>query len=315
MKKIPKLIFIISIIVLVAGAGVGVWYWWQHQKTNQGPTNQSAIDGISQGYNGAIQPEPDDPQNNHFNVVYDKANNLKLDLYIPEAGKAPYPVIIYAHGGGWFTGDKRSLDSKTWVTDLAENGFAVASVNYRLAPDNIYPTAIEDIEAAYQFLQSNADEYQLDIAKVGSLGTSAGGQISSLWAFKKNEAASQKIIKAAILLWTPSDLTDPAIPEETRGYINDFLGDPSQAAEASPVNHITKYSPPSLLAHGDKDNVVPYEQSVRFVEKLKGAGVKSRLIQVLNGVHYFVESSAQIRPTRNQLQKQMVDFYRTYLYK
>lgn len=316
MSKLTKIILISIGLIIVAAAAVGLFYWQKskNKPTPKQPSASSSTD-IHQGYDGKVDPVPNDSATDHFNIVYQDEGKLKLDIYIPDTKANSYPLVIYTHGGGWSEGDKRSLDSKIWVNNLVDNGLAVASVNYRLYPEATYPAPSEDLDAAYKFLTANAAKYKLDMTKVGVLGTSAGGQISTLWAMKTNNANKTKTIKAIICLWTPTDLTDPAIPEETKVVINNFLGDPQKAAEASPVNYISEFTPPTLVAHGDKDQVIPYNQSVRFVAKLKEKGVKSRLIQIINGVHLFIDGSAQIRPTRSQLQKQMVTFYQTYLYK
>jgi acetyl esterase/lipase len=120
---------------------------------------------------------------------------LKLDLYIPTTGVAPYPTLIYIHGGGWQAG------SKSQITPLCafalQHGFAVASLDYRLtseaaqfAPEPVtFPAQIFDVKGAVRWLRANATTYQLDPAKFAAFGTSAGGHLTALLATSGGVAA------------------------------------------------------------------------------------------------------------------------------
>jgi len=113
---------------------------------------------------------------------------LLLDLYIPTAGKRPYPVVIHIHAGAWQTGDRAPL--LPLASKLLEQGFAVASVDYRLTtqagqygPYSVaFPAQIHDVKGAVRWLRANADEYQLDPDRFASVGASAGGHLAELLA-------------------------------------------------------------------------------------------------------------------------------------
>jgi acetyl esterase/lipase len=110
------------------------------------------------------------------------AQPLKLDLYLP-AGDTPLPVLVYIHGGGWIEGSKEGCPGGTF----ARYGYAVACVDYRLAPlrggctaELIFPAQIQDVKAAVRWLRMNADAYRLDVEHVGAFGDSSGGHLASL---------------------------------------------------------------------------------------------------------------------------------------
>ena len=108
---------------------------------------------------------------------------LVLDLYLPQ-GTAPQPLIVFVHGGGWVGGNTRHsgalADFPRALAQLAAEGFAVASVEYRLAGEAPFPAALQDVRAALRFLKSNAANYGIDGAKVAVWGGSAGGQLAAL---------------------------------------------------------------------------------------------------------------------------------------
>jgi acetyl esterase/lipase len=107
-------------------------------------------------------------------------NSQKLDLYIPrDAGMHPLPLAIYVHGGGMTSGDKSDL-SPVILDTLAAGGFAVASVDYRLAPQFRYPAQIEDVDCAIRYLRTKAVLYGLNGQEIFAFGTSVGGQLVAL---------------------------------------------------------------------------------------------------------------------------------------
>ena len=107
-----------------------------------------------------------------------KTGDLLLDLYRPPAAETPVPVIVWLHGGGWFTGDR------TLAPDLAQHviatGMAVASIEYRLSGQALFPAQLHDVRAAIRFLRASAGRFGLDPRAVGVWGASAGGHLAAL---------------------------------------------------------------------------------------------------------------------------------------
>lgn len=203
----------------------------------------------------------------------------KLDLYL-SAGTGKRPIVVWIHGGGWEGGDKRAVRAigAQW------QGTHVASLNYRLSQDAPFPAQLEDCKSAIRWLRAHADKYGIDSDKVGVWGNSAGGHLAALvgttgetTTFDKGEHLKfSSHVQAAVSFAGPSDLMLYG-----RSQANDTLGrliggpiqdNRDKVARANPITHIGKNPPPFLLAHGDKDTIVPLEHSLRLEAALKQAG-------------------------------------------
>jgi acetyl esterase/lipase len=117
------------------------------------------------------------------NVTYSfvAGKKLKLDLYYPaQLSQGPFPVIIYLHAGAWMGGSKGGKEIKTYLPYMLERGYAVASIQYRLAPKSKFPAQVEDSKCAVRFLRKNGPSFMLDPARIGVLGASAGGHLAFL---------------------------------------------------------------------------------------------------------------------------------------
>jgi acetyl esterase/lipase len=92
---------------------------------------------------------------------------LKMDLYYPETNSAPWPLVIYIHGGGWETSDKSESAGFFTLTGIQNQGFLLASVDYRLAPQYKFPAQIQDVKCAVRYFRAHAAEYNLAPDKIG----------------------------------------------------------------------------------------------------------------------------------------------------
>ncbi|PAW78242.1 MAG: hypothetical protein B9S32_08055 [Verrucomicrobia bacterium Tous-C9LFEB] len=242
-----------------------------------------------------------------------------LDLYVPSEGTGPWPVIVWVHGGGWQNGSKEQcLPLRAGFVD---KGYAVASVNYRLSGDAVFPAQIEDCKAAIRWLRAHAAEYRLDGAHFAGWGGSAGGHLVALLGtsgdvkeFDRGENLEQSSrVQVVCDFFGPSDL---AVMVGTPGYERHALADspeskliggiptqvPEKAAAASPVTYVSPDDPPFLIVHGEKDPVVPADQSVRLQAALEKAGVKSQLIVIPGAKHGGPEfSTPAIQKTITEL--------------
>ena len=109
------------------------------------------------------------------NVLYAETSPSQvLDLWIPETGEAPYPLVVFVHGGAFMMGDK-AMDI-AHIADVLDAGYAAAGVNYRLSGEALFPAAVQDVKAAVRFLRANADEYGLDPEILRRLGRLGGRQ-------------------------------------------------------------------------------------------------------------------------------------------
>ncbi len=191
---------------------------------------------------------------------------LLSDLYIPEKGDGPFPVIMIIHGGGWRAGDK-SLNSEM-AAALAKKGFFVASLEYRLSLEARYPAALHDLNAALAWLPSAAGLYNVDINKVALLGYSAGGQLASLVGVTQNEnifdgsttSKTRARIHAVIDLDGLLDFTHPetlAIKRNANSADMFWLEGtyeerPQRWKEASPLTWVDKNAPPFLFMNSSQ---------------------------------------------------------------
>lgn len=105
---------------------------------------------------------------------------LTMDIYAATTGAGPRPVVLWIHGGGWSGGSHNTVPAH--VLGLRAQGITVASVGYRLSGQAIFPAQIEDVKGAVRFLRANASTYNVDPARIGAWGSSAGGHLAALLA-------------------------------------------------------------------------------------------------------------------------------------
>ena len=226
----------------------------------------------------------------HRDLVYKTVNGavLTLDLYCPEKFSGALPVIIYIHGGGW----RRGRKEKCPAVGLVQDGYAVASIDYRLTSTAPFPAQIEDCKAAVRWLRANASTYHLDPDRVGVWGHSAGGHLAALLGTSGGvpelegtgdnmQYSSQ--VQAVCDSAGPADLLAMTNLGPKRTFaIEGLLGGPlekdkAKAIAASPIHYVSKDDPPFLIVHGEGDRAVPVEQSQRLYEELRKAGVNATL--------------------------------------
>ncbi|MFB3890807.1 MAG: alpha/beta hydrolase fold domain-containing protein [Phycisphaerae bacterium] len=260
-------------------------------------------------YSGNIRPFRD--------VQYAKIGDkpLLLDVYVPEAAvryKVNLPLVVWIHGGGWMSGSKADCPA----LPLVRRGYIAASIDYRLTQEAIFPAQIEDCKAAVRFLRANARKYFIDADHVGAWGLSAGGHLAALMGtsggVKDLEGAAGNLdqssrVQCIVDLCGPTDLLkllDQKSVIDRRSllaYESKLLGglieDKKElAARANPITYIGKDCPPFLIFHGDRDVVVPINQSELLNEALKAAGVDVRYEVVKGAGHDFGNNQAKMLP-------------------
>ncbi len=100
----------------------------------------------------------------------------QLDIYLPETGDGPFPVLFYMHGGGFRMGDKRDIYLASYLAGL-DRGYALVSVNYRLSGEAIFPAGLQDVKAALRWLRANGAQYRLGYQSCGGVRTVLGRQL------------------------------------------------------------------------------------------------------------------------------------------
>lgn len=214
------------------------------------------------------------------------SETLKGDLYLP-AFDSPVPAVVMIHGGGWRDGDIE--DMERFARRVAEAGFAVFNVTYRLAPDHKFPAQLRDVRDAVRWLRIKAAGFNVDPDRIGAWGYSAGAHLAMLLGTVDEDAlpdadskAPSSRVSAVVAGAGPSDLR--LYPDNH--YVADLM--PSNADEtlfelASPVASVSGDDAPTFLYHGRKDKIVGFHNSVNMYEALRNAGVKARLYELRHG--------------------------------
>ncbi len=232
-----------------------------------------------------------------MNVVYTKAKDWEgqMDFYMPAKDKAPSPVVINIHGGGWNKGVRQS---QTGFNTFFKMGYAVANISYRLTGHTTAPAAVEDTRCALIYLIKNAKALNIDVNKIVIMGGSAGGHLALMGGllgndhrFDGNCPGVENVKVAAIIdkygitdVWDWGYGTNVTSKSATR-WLGDKANDKKFAASVSPITYVNKNSPPTFIVHGDADPTVPYQQSVDLHKKFLEAGVKTEFMTVEGGLH------------------------------
>lgn len=245
----------------------------------------------------------------------DGAKPQTLDLYEPSSGSKPHPLLIVAHGGYWSVGTsavaQQSLFTQAVMSEALAAGFAVASIDYRLAPANRWPAQIVDVRCAVRYLRTTASDWQVNPNEFAALGDSAGGQLVSLDALSAGrvpqwdsaeDARQSTALQAVVDCWGLVDLTAPGWSRLGRGLGMNAFGVPlgTQSASlrlASPVTHISSGAPPFLIIHGLSDALVPPRQSAELQRMLVTAGDSATLVAVANAGHGLATTALPMSPT------------------
>jgi acetyl esterase/lipase len=229
-------------------------------------------------------------------LTYGPNERNDLDLFLPkDDGKSLRPAVIVIHGGAWRGGDKK--DMRILAEPLAQRGYVVAAINYRLAPKWSYPAQLDDCQRAVRWLRKNAKEFRVDPKRFGAAGASAGGHLALLLGTREVRDDSDADLKGisskvqcVLSIFGPTDFTDERYIQASRNPVAgralvDFLGKPYDEApevwkEASPIHHVSPDDAPTFIIHGDQDPLVPLDQSVKFAEALKKVGIEVQLVVI-----------------------------------
>ena len=240
----------------------------------------------------------------HGNIPYNNDTLKKhlLDIYLPADSKGKIPLIVFIHGGGWLGNDKYGDMSymPNTMNAMLENGFAVASIDYRFATQAVFPAILQDCNKAVSFLFDNANKYQIDESRIALMGFSAGGHLASLMGTSQNNKVSNLYFpntyrpfkyKAVVDFYGPTDLVLLPGNEDAKSPEALLIGAtplsrPDLAKAASPITYIDKNDPPFIIFHGEKDNVVSNKQSKLFSAWLNYFGVKNELTIVKDAPHF-----------------------------
>ena len=254
------------------------------------------------------------------NVVYAQVPDrgypnkaLTMDVTMP-LDKGTHPAIVYINGGGFINANKDGY-MQQWL-DLAEHGYVVASMTYRVAPTSTFPAPLEDVKSAVRFLRANAERFHIDAKHIGVFGGSAGGYLAAMAGttngvkgFDKGENLKYSSdVQAVVDVYGVSDLNkigddySEAVQQTHRsagatealwvngspvfgGKDGGISANPEAAKAANPMTYISSKTAPFLLMHGDADILVSPSQTELLREALAEHNIEATRYLVKGAAH------------------------------
>jgi len=278
-----------------------------------------------------------------LDIVYKTVGTeeLHLDLYYPTGKRnGACPVIIYTHGGGWAAGSKQGAGNASFAAvfrTLVEQGFGVASVNYRLCRKGETTTirdCVIDSKDAVRYLSRNSQSLGVDPTRFYAMGDSAGGQIAQMLLLSSPEslpgdpelAGAPYTMIAGVSWYGPCDFADEQLfnHDDREGFRDRFgpriLGPNSKPEdklelyrEMSPINYLTKDSPPLLMIQGDKDTTIPVKHAYYMQQKAGELKAPVEIVIIRNAGHNWRRVDADIEPSRDEIVEKTVSFFVEHL--
>jgi len=265
----PKIISGRVILALLALAAIPAFICAQQTRT---PTQNGILFGTADG-----QP-------------------LTMDYYAPK-GEGPHPIAIVIHGGGYHGGDSKS-GSEAYVADfLAPAGYAVFSVNYRVAPKYPYPYMVLDVQRAVRYIRYHARDWNADPNRIALVGGSAGGFLSSMVGLlnadgdrKAADPVDRESAKAqaVVSLYAQSSFEFVPLNADVHRFLDPLIAEKGlkeAIREASPITYVSKDDPPFLQIIGDQDEYIPVSETVNLQTALHKVGVRCDTIVIVGGKH------------------------------
>src|SRR5277367_5922361 len=231
-------------------------------------------------------------------IVYGTADNqpLTMDYYAPK-GPGRHPIAIIIHGGGYHGGDSKS-GSEAYVADfLVPAGYAVFSVNYRLAPKYPYPYMVQDVQRAVRYIRYHAHEWNADPGKIALVGGSAGGFLSNMVGLLNADgdpSATDPVdresakAQAVVSLYAQSSFEFVPLNADVHRLLDPLIaqkGEKEAIREASPITYVSKNDPPFLEILGDQDEYIPFSEATNLQTALHKVHVRCDIIRIPGGKH------------------------------
>jgi len=229
----------------------------------------------------------------HKDIEYAKVGNqsLHLDLYVPQRSEKKPPLLVWIHGGGWRNGSKEGINPM--FVRLTAEGYATASINYRLNGLQAHPEHTHDCKGAIRWLRAHADEYGYDVSRIGVGGGSAGGHLVLMLGMTADvkelegdvggnpDQSSQ--VHAVVDLYGPSEF--PLSAQNNERFRARYPGAKELWKSASPLTYLSEDDAPVLIFQGDQDRTVPMSQSELLHKRYQEAGLDSTLHIIQDAGH------------------------------
>lgn len=214
-------------------------------------------------------------------INYQEGNQFAyLDCYQPTDDLLKHPALLFIHGGGYYSGNKKAVQK--FVKEFCPTGYVVFSIDYRLAPQYHWPAQIEDCQSALQYIRQNATQFRVDPDKIASIGVSAGANLATMLALRD----SKNRVKVAVDLDGEMDMTLPGdqcmanyddIMTKVLGHASPWHY--SELADISPI-YFARPDVSIFILHGANDNNVYAKNSDLMYQKLVYLGADVEYIKI-----------------------------------
>jgi acetyl esterase/lipase len=246
-------------------------------------------------------------------VIYGRKDGMALtyDVFTP-AENAKGVGLLFMVSGGWVsTWIQPEQLAGSLIGPFLKEGYTVIAVRHGSSPRYVIPEIVADIKLALKHVHDHAEQYAVDPARLGVFGFSAGGHLSLILGTQINHLGnpeSNPRIRAVAAVFPPTDLEPYVDPENPlREQFPALKFDPTKAVEYSPLRHVTDDDAPTLLVHGDKDELVPLWHSEKIIDEFAKAEVPRSLIVMHGFAHGFDEAGNQ------KMFASMVDWFNEHL--
>ncbi len=241
-----------------------------------------------------------------LNVAYAHVSPAqKLDIYLPDKGKGPFPVIVSIHGGAFMECDKSDMQIMPMLEGL-KRGYAVVAINYRMSGEAQFPALVYDGKAAVRWIRANARRYGFDPNRIAAWGGSAGAWLANMLGVSAGVPGLEDLtlgnpeqpgnVQAVVSWFSPTNflkmdeqLAESGLPSmpgmehsaadspESRLLGARITTIPERVQAANPETYVTSSAPPFFLQHGKLDAVVPVQGSILLAARLEQALGKDKV--------------------------------------
>jgi acetyl esterase/lipase len=247
-------------------------------------------------------------------VVYGHKDGMALtfDVFQPKE-KANGVGVLFMVSGGWVSTWTEPKQIAPMFRHLSDAGYTVFAVRHGSSPRYFVPECVSDVQLALSFIAKNSDRWQVDPKRLGVFGFSAGGHLSLMLGTvggSKQQNDSIARVAAVVAVFPPTDLA-PYVDFKSprREQFPALRFEPSQAESVSPLMKVTADDAPTLLVHGDQDELVPLWHSEKIKEAFDGVKVDSKLVVIKGAAHGFDADGNRL------LAKEMVEWFDNHLVK
>jgi acetyl esterase/lipase len=234
-------------------------------------------------------------------VVYGHKDGMALTFDVVKPAKPNGAGILWIQSGGWYS---TWIDAKVWTVfakPYLDKGYTVFIVRHGSAPKYTIPEITDDVRRSVRFIRSKAKDFGVDPERLGVVGGSAGGHLTLMLATTADDGdpkAKDELLKqsdrvaAVVALYPPTDISDwvtdpPEAIKKIPALKPPLMFDAKLAPEFSPLLKVTDKTAPTMLIHGDKDELVPIEHSKKMIAALEKTKTPSKLVVVEGAGHGF----------------------------